>query len=129
VVELSDQVPALGGGVLRYFTVTFDQEHDRVIFHRDSDAPIEVPGIRQVGLSFDKTPVYWRVVGVIRGSPADRAKIQLGDLVTRINGEPVSEWSSRRYEQLIENTSEISFTFLNGIQVRSVELKVIDLVP
>jgi len=129
VVELSDQLPALGGGILRYFTVSFDQERDRVIFYRDAAEPIAIPGIRQVGLSFDKTPVYWRVVGVIHGSPADAAKVAVGDLVTRINDEPVRDWDSRRYEQLLSRAQAIVFTFLNGTQARSVELKVRDLVP
>jgi C-terminal processing protease CtpA/Prc len=69
------------------------------------------------------------VVGVIRGSPADAAKVAVGDLVTRIDGEPVRDWDSRRYEQLLARANAIAFTFLNGTQARSVELKVRDLVP
>ena len=129
VVELTDQISSLGGGILKYFTVSFDQERERVIFYRESADPIAVPGLRNVGLSFNKTPVYWRVVGVIHGSPADLAKIQPGDLVTRIDDEPVARWDTRRYEQLLANAKQAAFVFLNGTKTRSVVLKVVELVP
>ena len=113
----------LGGGILKYFTVTFDQEHDRVSFFRDSTDPIAVPGIRSTGLSFAKTPAYWRVASVVPGSPADAAEVEPGDLVTRVNGEPVAQWGNRRYEQLIANAKSIVVTFLNGAQEKDKPLR------
>ncbi|MGD1032562.1 MAG: aspartyl protease family protein, partial [Opitutaceae bacterium] len=114
VVEITEELSAMGGGVLKYFTVTFDQDHDRVTFFRDATDPIAVPGRRSTGLSFGKTPAYWRVVGVVPGSPADAADVETGDLVTRINGEAVARWTTRRYEQLLANAESITVTFLNG---------------
>ena len=40
IVDLTDELTSLGGGILKYFTVTFDQEHSRVTFHRESKSPI-----------------------------------------------------------------------------------------
>jgi hypothetical protein len=129
VVEISDELSAMGGGVLKFFTVTFDQDFDRVTFFRDAPDAIAVPGRRSTGLSFGKAPAYWRVVGVVPGSPADAANVETGDLVTRINGEPVAQWSTRKYEQLLANAENVSITFLNGTRETQKKLKVVELVP
>lgn len=69
------------------------------------------------------------MVGVIHGSPADGAKVQKGDLVTRINGEAVGKWDTHRYESLLANANEVAFTFLNGTEEKTLSLRVVELVP
>jgi hypothetical protein len=129
VVDLTDELSALGGGVLKNFAVTFDQMHDRVTFYRDSRDPIFSPPRRSAGVSFSKTPAYWKIAGVVRASPAEEAGIRVGDLVTRINNEPVASWDLRRYEQLVAKAREITFTFLNGNAESAKTVSVFDLVP
>jgi len=129
IVDLTDELSSLGGEILKNFTVTFDQEHDRVTFYRDSHDPIVSPPRRSAGLSFSKTPAYWRVAGVVPGSPAEAAPVRPGDLVTRINGEPIAKWDLLRYEQLVATADEIAFTFLNGTTETEKRLGVFELVP
>ncbi|HVU24080.1 MAG TPA: aspartyl protease family protein [Opitutus sp.] len=129
VVDLTDQLTSLGGRLLKDFTVTFDQDHNRVTFYRESRLPIAPAPRRSVGLGFDKAPAYWRVVNVVPDSPAAAAGVQPGDLITRIEGEPVSQWNIGRYQQLVKTAGEITFTFLNGTQESDKTLKVFDLVP
>lgn len=129
IVDLTDELSAIGGDVLKHFTVTFDPAHDRVTFYRDSREPIVTPPRRSAGVSFSKTPAYWKVAGVVHASPAEAAEIRLGDLVTRINGEPVANWDLRRYEQLIASATEVSFTFLNGNTEAAKSVPVFELVP
>jgi hypothetical protein len=129
IVDLTDELTSLGGGILKYFTVTFDQEHNRVTFYRESHLAVAPEPRRSAGLSFSKTPAYWRVASVIPGSPAAEAGVQAGDLVTRINGEPVAEWDLARYQQLVASTGEVGFTFLNGTHENETRLKVFDLIP
>lgn len=129
VVDLTDQLSSIGGEILKNFTLTFDQERNRVFFFRSDRAPITFPAHRNSGLSFSKTPAYWRVTTVIPDSPASRDGVQPGDLVVRINGEPVYQWSYQRYEQLVETATEIKFTFLNGSHENDRTLSVFDLVP
>lgn len=129
VADLTDELASLGGGILKFFTVTFDQEHNRVTFIRDTPAPILPEPRRNSGLSFTKTPAYWRVASVVPDSPAAVAGVQTGDLVTRINGEPVSRWDIRRYDLLVETATTIEFTFLHGTQEVPQRLNVFDLVP
>lgn len=129
VVDLTDELSSLGGGILKNFTVTFDQEHSHVTFYRESHVPVPAAARRSTGVSFSKTPAYWRVASVVADSPAERAQVQKGDLVTRINGEPVSQWDITRYQHVIETSNEIIFTFLNGTQETDTTVGIFDLVP
>ncbi len=129
IVDLTDDLSKIGGEILKNFTVTFDQEHDRVTFYRDSHDPIPSPPRRSAGLSFSKTPAYWRVASVIPGSPAESLPVHPGDLVTRINGEPVASWNLLRYDQLVATANDIVFTFLNGTTETETRIAVFELVP
>jgi C-terminal processing protease CtpA/Prc len=128
-VDLTDELSAIGGGMLKHFTVSFDQLRDRVTFYRESRESIQTPSRRSAGVSFSKTPAYWRVAGVVPKSSAERAGVQPGDLVIRINGEPVARWDLRRYEQLVAMASEITLTFLNGNAELERRVSVFELVP
>jgi hypothetical protein len=129
VAELTDELTSLGGGILSHFTITFDQRHNEVFFQRDLAAPLAIPPLRGTGLSFRKTPAYWKVAGVIPGSSASAAGVAPGDLVTRINGEAVANWDPARYDQLVAAERHVEYTFINGAQESEKSLVVTDLVP
>ena len=129
LVELTDELSALGGGILKNFSVTFDQEHDRVYFQRDSREPIASPPRRSAGVSFSKTPAYWRIASVVPGSPADAAGIKPGDLLTHLNGELVAKWDLNRYDQLIATAPELAFRFLDGLREIEKPIRIFELVP
>lgn len=129
VVDLTDELSAVGGGALRHFAVTFDQARDRVTFYRDSREPLRLPARRTFGLSFTKTPAYWRVAGVVARSPAAAAGVVPGDLVTRINDEPVARWDLGRYEALLEQADAATLTFLQGTAEARKTVAVVPLVP
>jgi C-terminal processing protease CtpA/Prc len=100
-----------------------------VTFYRDSTAPIESPVRRSTGLGFAKTPAYWRVDSVVPASPADIAGVQRGDLIVRINGEPVEQWNLLRFEELARTAARVDFTFLEGRTETVRSIDVFDLVP
>ncbi len=129
IVDLTDELSAIGGGILRHFAVTFDQSRDRVTFRREGRGAIATPAQRSAGVSFSKTPAYWRVAGVVPNSPAQAAGVERGDLIIRINGEPMAKWDLRRYEQLVASAGEILFTFLNGNNETETRVRIFDLVP
>jgi membrane-associated protease RseP (regulator of RpoE activity) len=129
VVDITDQLSAIGGEILKYFSVTFDQAHSRATFFRQATTPIAPQGLRHCGLSFSKKSVYWRVEGVISGSPAEAMGIQTGDLVTRINGESVSAWNLQRFESLTQRATEITFTLLDGSREEPKVVPTFALVP
>jgi hypothetical protein len=129
VVDLTDELSAIGGEILKNFTVTFDQERDRVSFFRDSHAPLTSPPRRSLGVSFTKTPAYWRVAGVIRGSSAADRAIETGDLLTHLNGEPVAKWDLNRFDRLIATADEATLTFLTGSHETQKTVRIFALVP
>lgn len=129
VVDITDELSSVGGGILKNFSVTFDQEHDRVYFQRDTREAIPAPPRRGAGLSFTKTPAYWRVTSVVPKSPAEEAEIKPGDLLTHINGEPVAKWDLNRYEQLVGTSTELAFRFIDGVKEVEKDVRTFDLVP
>jgi hypothetical protein len=129
VSEVTDELSSVGGGILSHFIVTFDQEHDEVFFQAGPEADIVVPALRGTGMSFRRTPAYWKVVGVIQDSPAAAAGVTKGDLVSRINGEPVAAWDPARFEGLIAKAGTIDFTFIQGAGESARQVRVVDIVP
>jgi hypothetical protein len=129
VVELTDQPSSIGSEVLRHFRVTLDPQHGFASFERDGDDPVDGVPLRSAGLSFRRSPAYWRVVSVVPGSPADDARMESGDLVTRINGERVEQWGLDRYEALVRAAPAIDFTLLNGRTETVEHIRTFELVP
>jgi C-terminal processing protease CtpA/Prc len=84
---------------------------------------------RSAGLSFTKSPAYWRVASVVADSPAAQAGVRAGDLVVRINGESVSEWNRRRYDEAVDRRSALTLTFLNGSTESDRVVSAFELVP
>ena len=129
IIDVTDEFPSLGGGTLRHFSITFDQESHRVTFHRESPTPLIFPSKRTAGMSFTKVGAYWRVVGITPDSPAATAGVEVGDLVTRINDEPVESWGVQRYDQLIAQADQVAFSFLLGRREYQLKFPVMPLVP
>jgi hypothetical protein len=129
VAQLTDELTSLGGGILSHFTVTFDQRHNEVFFQRDLSVPLEIAPLRGTGLSFRKTPAYWKVASVVPTSPASVAGVAPGDLVSRVNGEPVAAWDPSRYDQLVASAAMIEYTFIDGARETAKSLRVVSLVP
>ncbi|HKB91783.1 MAG TPA: aspartyl protease family protein [Opitutaceae bacterium] len=129
IVELTDELSSLGGEILKNFTISFDQKRNQVTFHRDASDPVPPEPRHSSGISFSRSSAYWRVEGVIPGSPAAGLEIQTGDLCIQINGEPVANWDFARYTQLVRETAEITFTLINGSRERIVKVPVFNLVP
>ncbi len=129
VVDLTDQLSSIGGEFLRNFVVTFDQRRNQVTFVRAADGPVTMAPRRSTGLSFSRSPVYWRVMTVIPDTPTAQLGVQAGDLCVRINGEPVEKWNYERYAGLLKSAPAITYTFLAGTKETDVEVKIFELVP
>ena len=129
IAEVTDELSSLGGGILSHFTVTFDQEHNEAFFQCDAADALRVPSLKGTGLSFRKTPVYWKVVGVVPGSPAAAAGVREGDLVSRINGQPANGWDPARYDHLIAGSAPVDYTFIEGTQEKTLSIGISSLVP
>jgi len=129
IVDLTEQLSAIGGEFLRNFVLTFDQRRNQVTFIHDADGPVTMEPRRHTGLSFARSPVYWRVLAVIPDTPAAQRPVQAGDLCVRINGEPVAKWDYERYATLLKSAAKVTYTFLAGTRETDVDIPVFELVP
>jgi C-terminal processing protease CtpA/Prc len=100
-----------------------------VTFARAADGPVSMAPRRSTGLSFARSPIYWRVLTVIPDTPTARLAVQAGDLCVRINGEPVEKWNYDRYAALLQSAAKITYTFLAGTKETDVEVPIFELVP
>ncbi len=128
VADITDRLSSIGGEILKNYRLVFDSKLGTVTFQRDDASPLVMGPQRSAGLSFTKTPAYWRVVSVVPGSPAEASGVQAGDIVARINGEPVSEWQLQRYDALVRASGEITYTFVRGAREDPMTIPVFDLV-
>jgi len=114
IADITDQLSSIGSEILENYRITFDQKNSSVTFFRETDAPLTLDTQYSTGLGFTKTPAYWRVASIVPDSPAEEAEIHVGDIVSRINGEPVSAWPLQRYDTLVRHSGQITFTFVTG---------------
>jgi len=128
IADITDQLSSIGSEILENYRITFDQKNSSVTFFRATDAPLVLSAQRSPGLGFTKTPAYWRVASVVPASPAEAAGARAGDIVSRINGEPVAAWPLRRYDELVHHAKEITFTFVVGDRENPVVISTFDLV-
>lgn len=129
IVDLTDQLSSIGGEFLRNFALTFDQRRNQVTFTSEREGPIRMDARRHTGLSFARSPVYWRVLTVIPDTPTSKLPLQPGDLCVRINGEPVAKWDYERYATLLKSAAKITYTFLIGTRETDIEVPIFELVP
>lgn len=129
IVDITDQLSSIGGELLRHFSVTFDQRRNYATFTRDTDGAVRLEARRSTGLSFSRAPAYWRVMTVVPDTPTTQLGVQQGDLVVRINGEPVASWDYERYAALLASAAKVTYTFLTGTREYDVEIPVFALVP
>lgn len=129
IVDLTQNVSALGGELLRHFALTFDQRRNLVTFVREPEGAVVLEPRRSTGLGFARAPARWRVIAVVPGTPASALGVQPGELVVRINGEPVDQWDHERFARLLVTAAKVTFTFLAGAREIDREVPVFDLVP
>ncbi|MCF3648301.1 aspartyl protease family protein [Synoicihabitans lomoniglobus] len=115
IADLSGSLTSLGGELLQNFEITFDQEKDQVAFYRaGEDMRVLSPPKWSSGLSFNKARAYWKINAIAPNSPAARAGFKIGDLVSRLNGEPVEQWDLTRYRALVDAGGTITYTLIKG---------------
>jgi C-terminal processing protease CtpA/Prc len=121
----------IGSRIIENFTVTLDQKNSRVRFAREDTSPIVLPPYRLVGFRLQREEEGFVVWGVMTGSPAERAGIKNGDVVTIINGKPVAEvYGLPAWDQLLQDdTLEIRYKPAGESNHRRVELEVWELLP
>jgi thiol-disulfide isomerase/thioredoxin len=69
------------------------------------------PEKKVFGMRFSRGPKGHRVISVIQGSPADKAGVRPGDLVTSVDGKPVTTLSGAEILHELERNDSYVFNF------------------
>lgn len=86
--------PVVGTQFLSPFRVTFDQANARARFERTGAANAAPAAPRRtIGAMMRPAPEGMLVDKVIPGGAAEKAGLRAGDLITRVNGRPISDFS------------------------------------
>ena len=129
VASVRGAEPSIGYDVLGRFCIVFDQRADKVRFYSQQAGLIASPSERSVGLSVKLDPAGWRVVRVIPGSPAEEARLAVGDLITGIEGKLASDWSRDQLHDWVDTHDAMKLQLLSGGASRDINLRVWLLVP
>jgi len=122
-------MPTIGLRFLRHFCVVFHEAEDRVWLCSADHDPVPSRAERSIGLSLVSVSAGWRVEGVIPGSPAEKASIRVGEIVTRIEGESSRTWTPDQLRAWITAHDSIALEVANGSVERKLDLPVWSLVP
>lgn len=94
-VDPPDLEKVLGGGIQG----ALERAHPLNTYLSPEDLRLPDPGPAETGLRLLKRGIYAQVIGVAPGSPAQRAGIQVGDVVRKLEGEsigPLGSWHLER---------------------------------
>ena len=104
-----DRDANVGGQILSRFTIYLDYAHNRMILepnaHLNDPFEYDMSGLRLVS-----PPPFDRVVvnDVRDGSPAARAGIKKGDVITSVNGVPTSKYSLYDVKQFLRRQGTVT---------------------
>lgn len=92
VAFVADRDRQFGWEVMRHFSWTFDQRRDRIRIERPAGPSVlSSPPLVRRGFGVRPRPDGLEVIRVLAGTPAERAGLRAGDVVTAIDGVPVEE--------------------------------------
>jgi hypothetical protein len=78
----------IGGGLLKRFVVTFDYAHQMMYLRPISPVPVDAGRFDRSGLWINSGPDGYVVTDIAANGPAEQAGIQVGDIITRLDGVP-----------------------------------------
>jgi len=81
----------IGGGILKRFVVTFDYGHSTMYLKPVAGPVADLDTYDRAGTWFNVEPEGFKVIEVTAGGPADAAGLKAGDVITAIDGKPVSD--------------------------------------
>ena len=76
----------IGSGFLKRFVVTFDYAHQKMYLKPAKPAPVDVGNFDRAGMWINAGPEGYVVTEVAAGGPAAHLGIQVGDVITELNG-------------------------------------------
>jgi hypothetical protein len=107
----------IGSGLLKRFAVTFDYSHQTMYLQRISPPPADAGRFDRSGMWINAAKDAYEIKSIAADSPAARAGLAEGDLITSLNGEPaVAEHLSdaRTMLRALPAGTEVAVTYKRG---------------
>jgi predicted aspartyl protease len=76
----------IGSGLLKRFVVTFDYAHQKMYLRPITPVPVDAGRFDRAGMWINSGPNGYVVTDVAANGPAAQAGIQVGDVITRLDG-------------------------------------------
>ena len=115
----------IGSGFLKRFVVTFDYAHQKMYLKPARPAPTDAGCFDRSGMWINAGPDGYLVTEVSAGSPAERAGLRVGDVITGVNGAPVRAAGLSDTRRLLRATpagTKVELGLKRDGQVRKVAL-------
>jgi len=120
---------AIGGDILKHFIVTLDYANSR-IYLKPLGAPLaKVGAYDRSGLALGHTRDGFRVAGVTARGPARQAGIEIGDLITEVNGKPAASIPLQKVTAMLRHKppgTVVHLTLKRGTHLRHVAITLRD---
>lgn len=119
----------VGGGFLKRFIVTFDYRNQIMYLRKNADfAKTDI--VDRSGLVLVAGHAGIRAIGVLSATPASRAGMHAGDVISTVNGAPASALGLARIRELLRGPAgtKVRLTVLSSGQTHAVTLTLADYV-
>lgn len=100
-VDRPDMPKVIGGGI----QAALERAHPLNSLLTPEDLRAGDPGPATAGMTVVKRGIYAQVLAVVPGGPADLAGVQIGDVIRRVNDEPIGPLSSWRLDRMLRGTA------------------------
>jgi len=120
----------VGAGVLKRFNVTFDYQHQQIIFEKNAnyDKP---DTFDRSGMWLNMAGDTFEVMDVVAGGPAAQAGIKVGDKIVAVDGRPANQISLPALRVRLKTDSpgtQVHLTVQSGAEKHETTLVLKDLV-
>jgi hypothetical protein len=119
----------IGGGILKRFVVTFDYAN-HTMYLKPLPAPVaDLDTYDRAGMWINAGKGGMRVMDVTAGGPAAQAGIEVGDVITRVDGKPATSVPLYELRRRLRDESPgtvVRFTVQHGEQIRETEITLRD---
>ena len=96
-----DYAGNVGNQILERFTCTFDYDH-KTLYLEPGARYLERDRFSRSGVQFAKFGDTVKAMQVLKGSAAEKAGIQVEDVVLTVNGKPVTDWDAEGLRSVME---------------------------
>jgi S1-C subfamily serine protease len=119
----------VGGGILKRFIVTFDYDH-QIMYLKPQPGPVADTGVfDRSGMWINQAKDGMDVMDLTAGGPAAKAGVELGDVITMVNGKKTTAIPVYELRRMLRNAAAgtvVTLTIKNAKGTHETKLTLAD---